>query len=827
MEFLPKFLRHAIDKCYTYALIKTSGLFDEEWYVQTYNDVLSSDMSPLKHFLKRGYKKGYNPSPKFSCVRYMSAYPMVIGANPLVHYLKKGRFRGYVCYGIYGEGKKKECKSSEEPQISVIVTSNNHDQYIAQALESVVSQIYKNIEVIVIDDGSKDKSVQAISEYVKTYSNVHLYQHPNQENRGLIASILFGIEKSKGQYIAFCESDDYWTQDYLEKKIQLINQYEDVTIISNDVELIGDEIDIGQRAEYMQAVAQLLRSGGNRIDVRHFQERNWIPTFSSVMIRADILKELDFSSPIPAWIDFWLYRQILKKHLLFYVDAKLTFWRQSDSYSSAISAVQQVTAQKSCAVFLSKSNRLIRIKTDHIKAPRCVKNSRLFDEKYYRALLKGDEDVQSLVNHYYTIGWKYGLNPSNFFDGDAYLSQATEVISMQLCPLFHYETYGKNEHRKYVSVDESNANSIKYEDINSIKRIRQEQKTALLVSHELSLTGAPRALFNLAKSLKKCGVYPVVVSRIDGELRKEIEESGIECKVVMALVSPIQNLNSSRIPFSDYVKEFDFLLLNTLDLVPIIESFAELDVKKICWIHEGSGNSTLYNGRLVRYLSIFDQVCVVGDYANNILRQRIENKVQTSLFLYGIEDMSSLVLPDKTKGKTKIQLAIAGTIDNRKGHDILVNSIEFIPVDIRKRIEILVLGKIVDKGIAMKIRICRDIDFIMKGEVEHQKLLEIMASIDILVCPSRDDPMPIVCTEAMMLSKPLIVSTHTGTSSFIRNGENGFVFNSKSPKELADAIIKAVNNFDLLPEMGRRARQIYEEKFSLEQFDKEVKCLFT
>lgn len=829
MKLLPKFIRHAFDKVYTYTLIKASGLFDEDWYAKSYyEEMQSSGLSPLKHFIKIGYKKGYNPSPKFSCTRYLAAYPMIHGVNPLIHYLKRGRFHGYKCYAICGEGQKKIHESSEKPLISVVVTSYNYAQYITQTLNSVLSQTYDNFEIIVVDDGSKDNSVQIISEYVKRHDNVRLYMHPNKENKGLIASMQLGIEKSEGQYIAFCESDDYWTKEHLEKKVQMINQYENVTIISNDIELIGNEIDIEQRREYFMSLTQLLRNGGNKIDIKHFQERNWIPTLSAVMIKTDVLKKLNFDSPVPAWVDFWLYRQILKDNLLFYVDAKLTFWRQHESYNGA-RVVQLSEVQMNNAIFVPASNKLIGIRTKRIKAPRCIRKSHLFNKKYYKAQVKNCKDIQSLAYHYYTIGWRQGLNPSKNFDGDAYLSLNTDLISASLCPLYHYELIGKSERRQYVSVDESEKNSIKYEDIDNIKLIRKQHKVALLVSHELSLTGAPRALLKLAQSLKRCEVYPVIVSPKDGELRKEIEENGIECKIINAMVSHVKSINISRIQFSEYVKEFDYVFLNTLVMIPIVKSLAKIDIKKICWIHEGMAefDKAIYNGYLSSYLSVCDKVCVVGDYVNEILQKRTEHKIPASIFLYGIEDTSQYVATDKFNKNLKVRMAIAGTIDNRKGHDILVESIRLIPVDIKKRLEIFIIGRSVDKRLVSKIENCRDVDFKIMGEVEHQKLLEIMASIDVLLCPSRDDPMPIVCTEAMMLSKPLIVSTQTGTYSFIHDGVDGFIFESGNPELLADAIVRAVNKLQDLPEMGKRARKIYEEYFDLEQFDKNVKHLLS
>lgn len=171
-------------------------------------------------------------------------------------------------------------------------------------------------------------------------------------------------------------------------------------------------------------------------------------------------------------------------------------------------------------------------------------------------------------------------------------------------------------------------------------------------------------------------------------------------------------------------------------------------------------------------------------------------------------------------------MAIVGTVDQRKGCDLLVDCVQFIPAEIRDKIEIFVIGKPSDKKIVNKILRCNKIDFKMIGNVEHDKLLEIMTSIDVLLCPSIDDPMPIVCTEAMMLSKPIIASTNTGTSYIIQDGKEGFIFNSGDAKHLAKSIIKSVNNSHKLSEMGIYARQVYEKFFTMEQFYKNVEGIF-
>ena len=190
------------------------------------------------------------------------------------------------------------------------MTSYNYEEYISSALDSVLAQTYANFEIIVIDDGSKDSSISIIEAYAKNNDKIKLYTHDGGKNLGLPKSMYLGIKKANGEYIAFCESDDLWSKNHLEEKVKIINKYEDVAIISNAIKMFGNEEDIKVRGWVCQHIRKLLKNGGTPIDLRYNQEFNFIPTLSSVMIRKDILSRLDFNTPVPAWIDFWLYRQI-------------------------------------------------------------------------------------------------------------------------------------------------------------------------------------------------------------------------------------------------------------------------------------------------------------------------------------------------------------------------------------------------------------------------------------------------------------------------------------------------------------------------------------
>jgi glycosyltransferase involved in cell wall biosynthesis len=94
-----------------------------------------------------------------------------------------------------------------QPLVSVIIPAYNAENFIAKTLESVLSQTYQNIEVLVVDDGSTDTTAEIVKSFVQKDSRVSLLQ---QSNAGVAAARNLAIEKSKGEYIAPIDADDIW-----------------------------------------------------------------------------------------------------------------------------------------------------------------------------------------------------------------------------------------------------------------------------------------------------------------------------------------------------------------------------------------------------------------------------------------------------------------------------------------------------------------------------------------------------------------------------------------------------------------------------------------
>ncbi|EJQ45586.1 Uncharacterized protein BWINRASL_05258 [Bacillus mycoides] len=105
--------------------------------------------------------------------------------------------------------------------VSVVIPLYNAEKYIEETLQSILDQTYKNIEVVIVDDGSKDKSTSIVKNIEEQYPTQIKYVH--QKNQGVSVARNTGIENASGTYIAFLDSDDLWHPQKIEKQMESIH----------------------------------------------------------------------------------------------------------------------------------------------------------------------------------------------------------------------------------------------------------------------------------------------------------------------------------------------------------------------------------------------------------------------------------------------------------------------------------------------------------------------------------------------------------------------------------------------------------------------------
>lgn len=104
--------------------------------------------------------------------------------------------------------------------ISVLIPLYNVEQYIARCLESILKQTYQNFEIIVVNDGSPDNSIDIVSEYANRDERIRVIE--NEKNMGLAWTRMVGYTHAKGDYIVFVDSDDFIPETALEVLYQSI-----------------------------------------------------------------------------------------------------------------------------------------------------------------------------------------------------------------------------------------------------------------------------------------------------------------------------------------------------------------------------------------------------------------------------------------------------------------------------------------------------------------------------------------------------------------------------------------------------------------------------
>lgn len=153
---------------------------------------------------------------------------------------------------------------------------------VVEAVESVLNQTYKNLELIVVDDGSTDDTEDVLKPYLDRIKYI------KQENKGNAAARNTGLKEAKGEFIAFNDSDDLWVGDNLEKEVRYLHEHPDVDMVCGNGIIFGNTRDVG-RLVISDKRARLLEKNG--VTVKDIFMKSTIRT-PTVVIRKKVIDTL-------------------------------------------------------------------------------------------------------------------------------------------------------------------------------------------------------------------------------------------------------------------------------------------------------------------------------------------------------------------------------------------------------------------------------------------------------------------------------------------------------------------------------------------------------
>ena len=197
------------------------------------------------------------------------------------------------------------------PLVSVIIPTFNRETTIKRAIDSVISQSYSNIEVIVVDDNSNDRTAEIMEQYS---NSSHINYIRLKKNIGGAAARNVGIKHSKGSYIAFQDSDDEWLESKLEKQMNVFQKKKSVDVVFSKIIRISEE----KRSIFP-------KSDISEVEDAHtsFLKENYIGTPSAIIKKEKLDQIEGFDESLPRLQDWDLFIQLSKFCTFFMVDEVL------------------------------------------------------------------------------------------------------------------------------------------------------------------------------------------------------------------------------------------------------------------------------------------------------------------------------------------------------------------------------------------------------------------------------------------------------------------------------------------------------------------------
>lgn len=207
----------------------------------------------------------------------------------------------------------------QNPLVSVIITTYNREKFLNKAIESVFNQTYKNIEILVVDDGSINKYAEPIC---KQFSNCTYWY---KANGGLSSARNFGIAKAKGEFIAFLDDDDFWEPFKTEKQIKILLENKDIDCVHASAAVVDEENNPTGEIIGASINKAHKRSGyvfWNALGV-------WVVKSPTPLIRKTVFKpDLLFDETIKVGEDIDFYQRMFYRHKVYYIQEPLAFYRE-------------------------------------------------------------------------------------------------------------------------------------------------------------------------------------------------------------------------------------------------------------------------------------------------------------------------------------------------------------------------------------------------------------------------------------------------------------------------------------------------------------------
>ena len=249
--------------------------------------------------------------------------------------------------------------------VSVIMPVFNGMTFLPASLESIRAQDYPNLEIIVVDDGSIDKSKEVLESFADSWSGcMKILTHPGRKRQGIAASYRLGLKHCRGKYIAFLEQDDVWSVNKISEQIKVFNALPEVGVVFSDVYTCNEEGRVATKA-----FKTLINRPPTERSFNAFWRLLWgncVLTFSNIMVRHKLINISDIITS-PGGFQDWMLLLLLSSRCKFYHCSRTKIlWRQrQDSYYAKIKRMPKPKSLRKSALRNASEKLLLERQSIH------------------------------------------------------------------------------------------------------------------------------------------------------------------------------------------------------------------------------------------------------------------------------------------------------------------------------------------------------------------------------------------------------------------------------------------------------------------------------
>ncbi len=204
-------------------------------------------------------------------------------------------------------------------KVSVLIPVYNEEKYIEESIKSVLNQNFKNFEIIVINDDSKDRTVAIVEEFMQKDGRIKLINI--KENGGASKAYNEGLKQARGEYIAIFNGDDLMAQNRLQEQVKFLDKNKDIDMVYGDMEIFeeGGNRRIVEAIEFDKNPREILIESSKRKDLGEiwpyklidYKDKGEIIPCSSVIIRKKLFEKISFDENLRNSEDYDLWLQII------------------------------------------------------------------------------------------------------------------------------------------------------------------------------------------------------------------------------------------------------------------------------------------------------------------------------------------------------------------------------------------------------------------------------------------------------------------------------------------------------------------------------------